>query len=125
MTATDLQPIQKAVLSILSSTGRYMRLKRLGGAPKGVVLGLVLSGYARRDDKHRYRITGKGLEALEGKWLPMRLDPKQHTEGADCRCHPRVCGCVVGYMHSGPLLPHVGALGECDTCGVTVSLFYC
>jgi hypothetical protein len=34
------------------------------GAPKSVVLGLVLSGYVKRDDKRRYRITGKGFGAL-------------------------------------------------------------
>lgn len=113
----DLQPIQGAGLASLASTGRYMRTKSIKGVPRSVVLGLVQAGCVKRDNKKRFRITGRGLAALDGTWRPHRLDPTQHIEGYSCQCVPDTCPrCMVGCIHRGPFLPYVGALGECDSC---------
>lgn len=61
---TTLDPMQ--LLRRLAESGTWTRKRRLRTLRR-VLDVLVAKGWARRNDKRRYRITGAGFDALENE----------------------------------------------------------
>jgi predicted transcriptional regulator len=56
---------QRRILVQVAKIGQWVRRTRIEGATRNVLLPLVKAGYVSKNERRRYRITGKGLEALE------------------------------------------------------------
>jgi hypothetical protein len=61
-----LSPRAESALLALARTGTWTRRTKTG-QPREIVHALVRLGLARKNDRRRYRITGRGLAYFDGE----------------------------------------------------------